>query len=111
MDLPNNYIEIVWLCIVIGLFIMCCCWKKDDVENFVVNNAYYKVKPLDTPFGKQFNIDNQCTNKIKKYLGWKCWWRTNQSEVLVPKDEPFKGTPFQNYLNNVPLKYDGVFKL
>ena len=111
MDLQNNYKEILLLCLVIGLFIICYYWKLDNIENFVVNNAYYKVKPVDTPLGKQFNIDDQCNNGGRKYLGWKCWWRDNQSEFLVPKDDSFKGTHFQNYLNNVPLKYDGVFKL
>ena len=51
------------------------------------------------------------TTGRNKFLGWKCWWRDNQSEFLVPKDTSFDGTPFKNYLNNVPLKYDGVFNL
>ena len=80
-------------------------------ESFVLNNSEYKVKPINSPFGEQFNIDKQCQGELQKNLGWKCWWRENQSKWLIPKDTYFNDTPFTNYIKNTPLKYDGVFKL
>ena len=111
MNFKDNSTEIFILCFVIGLMIMCYKVKVGDIEHFAVKNMFHKVKPLDIPFGKQFNIDEQCNDNRSKYLGWKCWWRNNQGEFNVPNDNSFKGTAFQNYLNNVPLKYDGVFNL
>ena len=90
---------------------MCMSMKNNFNEEFVVNNVYYNVKDKQSPLGKSFNIDEQCDSNMGKYLGWKCWWRDNQSDSTVPKDNSFDNTAFRRYLDNTPLKYDGVFKL
>ena len=110
MDFKNNYIDIFLLIFVICLILMCFNLNNSIKEEFVVNNIEYNVKPVQNPLGKQFNIDEQCETN-KQFLGWKCWWRDNQSEFKVPLDNSFDNTTFKTYLNNSPLKYDGVFEL
>ena len=103
--MDSNYIEIFIIIIVIGLIFVCLRTGKNIKEEFIFNNNNYKVKPVNSPLGVQFNIDKQCNETLSKSLGWKCWWRGNQNNWLVPNDT------YSNYLENNPLKYDGVFKL
>ena len=59
----------------------------------------------------KFNIDNQCNDSnLKKYLGWKCYAQDYQKCEFDLKTN-WKDTCFYNYLENTPLKYDGVFTL
>ena len=56
-----------------------------------------------------FNIDKQCCDpNIKKYLGWKCYVNKLQKAEIIDKTN-WKGTQFYNYLQNNPLKYDGIW--
>ena len=36
------------------------------------------------------------------------WWKENKTKACVPKQQ--LPLPLQNYLNNTPLKYDGIWK-
>ena len=46
-------------------------------------------------------------NPESKYLGWENWWKSNQSKACVQQQtQPLM---FRNYLDNKPLKYDGIW--
>ena len=107
----NNNLIILLILFVLILLYLCFKIKNNIKEEFVVKNIEYKVKPINTPFSTIFNIDEQCNSNNKRNLGWKCWWRDNQSDFNVSKDDSFKNTSFTNYLKNTPIKYDGIFEL
>ena len=88
---------------------------------YLQNNEYFR--DLIHPSPKNINTNNnsnnyQFSNKSpykhflknpeKKYLGWDKWWKENKSKACVPKQQ--LSLPLQNYLNNTPLKYDGIWK-
>ena len=67
MDSDDCSIEIIILCVVIGLLFLCIRIKTSTKwEQFKINTSYFKVKPKNTPFGKQFNIDDQCNQGMQK---------------------------------------------
>ncbi len=88
---------------------------------YLQNNEYFRDLIYPSPKNKNTNNNSnnyQFSNKSpykhflkkseKKYLGWNKWWDENKSQACIQNQKlPF---PFQNYLNNTPLKYDGIWK-
>jgi hypothetical protein len=79
---------ILLILLIIGLLVCLSLLKDEKYEGF---NSNIKNK-------------NTC-----KYLGWKQFVRNHYSNYNVPRDNSFKNTLFENYLNNTPLKYDDIF--
>ena len=106
-----NITNFMYLVIIIITFFVLYFLLSSCKESFVIANDVMTVKEINIPFSKSFNIDKMCKNNNKKYLGWKCYIKNNFSNNLVEKDNSFKGTTFQTYMENTPLMYDGIFKL
>lgn len=54
-------------------------------------------------------LDNSCNNS--NCNKWYCESRKNNNILNVSPDNSFKDTKFENYLDNTPLLFDGLFKI
>ena len=80
---------------------------SSNMEEFISNESPQYIKAKNTPFSKDFNLDDMCKNNNKKYLGWKCWWNDNQKNKINNQVD----TGITTHATNEPLLFDGIKKI